>query len=102
MSGMQVMKYPVVKEPPSSLRQEVHTPSEPTEQEKLSHDSLLGDLGSSVPGGLKAALSRHPGSGIPGGSQGIQPEDQRRLRPSLCVYGHKAGRVPWRSYYPTK
>lgn len=61
MSRMQVMKYPVVKEPPSSLRQEVHTPSEPTEQEKLSHDSLLGDLGSSVPGGLKAALSRHPG-----------------------------------------
>lgn len=44
-----------------------------------------------MPGGLKAALSRHPGSGIPGGLQGSQPEDQRRMRPSLCVYGHREG-----------
>lgn len=48
MTTMQVMGYPFVEEPPfvRDVRQKTHTPSEPTEHEKLSHDSLLGEIGS--------------------------------------------------------
>lgn len=75
------------------MRQKVHTPSEPTEQEKLSHDSLLGAIGSSVPQGSSESLAFL--------------EDCRAFSLKIwegCVQAFMymdTGRVPWRSYYPT-
>lgn len=75
------------------LGQKIHTPSEPTEHEKLSHDNLLGDIGRWVQGGIKAAPCWHPVLWCSGEDhRALSLWTQRRLVPSLCVYGYMQGR----------